>query len=128
MTESQIEELKDAAERLKSHQMCVKDCKHLWNAHRQCQWCHSMQRDVDVAIVSDAYLALVPRIADLERLREAVENFKLVARYRMGESAGLWERIVEPELAKLTPAERRNEHDQPKRTLQRTLHGDHQTQ
>ena len=47
----------EAAERLARQQMYVKDCKHLWNAHRQCQWCHSMQRDVDVGIVSDAYLA-----------------------------------------------------------------------
>ena len=22
-------------------------CQHIWNAHRQCQWCHRMQKDID---------------------------------------------------------------------------------
>lgn len=63
------DELREAAERLARSQLCVKDCKHIWNAHRQCQWCHSMQRDVDVMLVADAYLA------DMDlRQREAEER------------------------------------------------------
>lgn len=54
------DELRAAAERLLRHQQFVKGCDHIWNAHKQCQWCHSMRRDVDVADVAQAYLAEHP--------------------------------------------------------------------
>ena len=57
MSSSQQDELRAAAERLLRHQQFVKNCDHLWNAHQQCQWCHSMRRDVDIANVAEAYLA-----------------------------------------------------------------------
>jgi len=54
------DEIRAAAERLLRHQQFVKGCDHIWNAHKQCQWCHSMRRDVDVADVAQAYLAEHP--------------------------------------------------------------------
>ena len=48
------DEIRAAAERLLRHQQFVKGCDHIWNAHKQCQWCHSMRRDVDVADVAQA--------------------------------------------------------------------------
>lgn len=55
------DELKAAAERLSCEQLCVAECTHekghLWNAHRQCQWCHSMRRDIDVMELSEGVLS-----------------------------------------------------------------------
>lgn len=66
-----------AAERLKSHQMFRKDCNHIWNAHRQCQWCHSLQRDVDAGIVAAFVAAQQQQAAEREpgaRRRLGVES------------------------------------------------------
>jgi hypothetical protein len=35
------------------------DCKHTWNAHRQCQWCHSMKRDIDSDLLAHYILSTV---------------------------------------------------------------------
>ena len=32
--------------------------KHIWNAHRDCQWCHTSQERYEAAVVAEAYLAL----------------------------------------------------------------------
>lgn len=27
-------------------------CQHIFNAHRQCQWCHRMQSDIDAELLA----------------------------------------------------------------------------
>lgn len=62
----------ESVERLQMHQLIDVGCKHIWNAHRQCQWCHGTQRDYDVIVVVTAYLNSMTEIARLQK-----ENDKL---------------------------------------------------
>jgi hypothetical protein len=50
-----LRDINEAADRLLRSQMFVKDCDHIWNAHQQCQWCHSDRRNVDIALVAEAW-------------------------------------------------------------------------
>lgn len=80
MSESD-KELREAAEWLARHPMLVRDCKHLWNAHNQCQWCRSMRRDVYVALVSDWAVAELAR-RDAEQVERAKPITKEALRER----------------------------------------------
>lgn len=56
MTTTPADLLSAAKEVLSSHDPA---CDHIWNAHRQCQWCHRDRRDIYVDQLARHILATV---------------------------------------------------------------------
>ena len=57
--QTDVKELRAAAECIARTPMFIRDCQHLWNAHGRCQWCASLRRDVQVSAMADYILAAV---------------------------------------------------------------------
>lgn len=58
-------------ERLKKDNCCTHERGHLFNCHKQCQWCHQMQTDIDAADAANELARLSTIVGPLERLLEA---------------------------------------------------------
>lgn len=77
--------VKESAHRLlqKSHDAC----DHIWNAHRQCQWCHRDQRDIDAELVASAYLSVLTSLetqklllAEMKKVNAPRQTLELLVR------------------------------------------------
>lgn len=58
--------------------MTTEPCQHIFNAHRQCQWCHRMQKDIDYEDgkrdLRNLLKLICPRIEPLESLSGMVSQ------------------------------------------------------
>lgn len=56
----------------------MSECEHIWNAHRQCQWCHRDRRDVDyddgMRDARDLLLLVSPGVTPMESLSGLVSQ------------------------------------------------------
>lgn len=58
--------------------MSNKPCKHIWNCHRQCQWCHRMQKDIEyedgMAALRNLFSIVAPQCEPFDTLTGLVSQ------------------------------------------------------
>lgn len=76
--------------------MTDEPCQHIWNAHRQCQWCHRMKADIDYEDgrrdARDLLLLVSPNVTPMESLSGLVSQLN---NYIAGLKADRDERAVQ---------------------------------
>lgn len=69
-------------------------CKHIWNAHQQCQWCHRMKRDVEydeMKLEIERLTRLVAKLSSgLMTVDELTRDSSGVAGYHLNGDEASW--------------------------------------